>query len=112
MCRVVTTRDFAYRGSNGGRDMDSPTVDRVNQIYRDCLKALYSRDLYRVYHDRYDSILNRTELGGVITTALTGSSGLATLKIPDLAYLCAALTVGSIISAGVKRHYKLQEKLN
>jgi hypothetical protein len=84
---------------------------RVGQVKVDCLKAIYSRDYYKKFLDIYTSRIEYIDLCLAISTGLTGVSGLAILKEPNFGWVCGAITAISLALSGIKKHYKMLEKV-
>jgi hypothetical protein len=72
-------------------------VQRVNQVYRAYLNAIYELEYYRADQERTMTWSRRWDFIIGLSAAISGGSGIGVLADPRLAWLCGVIATGSVI---------------
>jgi hypothetical protein len=69
----------------------------VNQVYRECLTAVYERDYYQALHGRTIQYARVYDYSIGLGSAVSGGSGLGILADPKFAWICGIVTTVSVL---------------
>ena len=90
---------WSERTGTGGMLMTASPADlaAINQMYRECLAALFGRDYYQKLYNNtiwYSRVFDYS-IG--LGSAMSGGTGLGILANPNLAWLCGIITTASVL---------------
>jgi hypothetical protein len=77
--------------------MAGDATEVVNQVYKECLDALFQRDYYRELYNRTIRYARVFDYSIGLGSAMSGGSGLGILADPKFAWLCGIITTVSVL---------------